>query len=70
MLIGAGGGVGRFDKVLAIDLTTRNLLWSVPVGIGGLGGTYGQFPLASTSDGTPLLIASTLEGIVYGFALH
>ena len=45
-------------------------LIAAPVGIGGLGGTYGQFPLASTSDGTPLLIASTLEGIVYGFALH
>ncbi len=69
MIIGMLASPQRLNSVLAIDLTTHTVLWSIPVGIGVNIAPYGQFPLATASDGTTLMIVPISDGTVHGYAL-
>lgn len=58
--------------IIALDLLSGTLLWSLPVGFGTYGvdqGFHGQFPIAVTPAG-PVIVASRADGTFMGIALH
>lgn len=69
LIIGVLAGAQHLNSVDAINLTSRSLLWSNPVGSGPLAAPFGQFPIAPAGN-TPLLIAPTADGIVHAYALR